>query len=197
MVPKVIFRYSWIYDENWKKWIAVYKIEKSYLSSKQILKYSKEVEIIWNKDEKRVLSELAKISKLKWKAQIIKCYVVGKAIPFSDPLTLPVYKDKERFVDVLVHELIHQLFTQKGNLEKSRKAWSYFHKKYKNESVNTIIHIPLHAIYYKTYLKCFDEERAKRDMEIMSKFKDYKRAWEIVQKEGYENIIKEFVKRID
>ena len=97
---------------------------------------------------------------------------------------------------MLTHELIHQLFTQKGNYEKSRKAWAYIHKKYRKESQKTKIHVPLHAIHSHIYLKFFGEKRLERDMEIMERNKDYKNSWEIVKNDGYENIIKEFRKRI-
>jgi hypothetical protein len=103
-------------------------------------------------------------------------------------------KKQDYFIDTLVHELIHQLFAQ--NSEKLRKAWKYIGRKYKKESFRTRIHIPLHAIHTHIYLKFFGKERLKRNVEIMSSLPDYKRSWEIVQKEGYKKIIQEFVKQI-
>jgi hypothetical protein len=77
-----------------------------------------------------------------------------------------------------------------------RKAWKYIERKYKNESFKTRIHIPLHAIHTHIYLKFFGEERLRRDVEAISFLPDYKRSWEIVQKEGYKKIIQEFVKQV-
>jgi hypothetical protein len=57
-------------------------------SMKQIQNYIKKVEKLWRKHEKKILEELSKISGLKWKSKIIYCYVVGRCIAFSDPLTL-------------------------------------------------------------------------------------------------------------
>jgi hypothetical protein len=37
----------------------------------------------------------------------------------------------------------------------------------------------------------------ERDKEKIKHLRDYKKSWQIVQKEGHENIIKEFVKRIE
>ena len=84
---------------------------------------------MWRKDEEKLLKELADISGLRWQEKSMACYVVGRCIPFSDPLTIKVYKELplNYFVDVLTHELIHQLFTQNDNLQKSKKAWNYFH----------------------------------------------------------------------
>ncbi len=117
--------------------------------------------------------------------------------PFSDPLTLPVYKNKEYFIDVLTHELIHQLFMQKGNYEKSKKAWKHIHSKYKKESFVTRIHIPLYAIHSYIYEKLFNEKRIDRDMHRSKFFPDYKKAWGVVTKEGYEKIIEEFDSRVN
>jgi hypothetical protein len=200
-IPRIVFKYSWIYDQKFKEWNKIYERNKKnkikYPSPTQILKYLEEVKSIWKKYEKKILKELSRVSGLKWKEDKISCYVIGRFRPFSDPLTIPIYKKyPDYFIDVLVHELIHQLFTQKGNLRKSEKAWKYFEKRFKNESWNTRIHIPLHAIHYHIYLKFFNENKLKRDIKISKNYPEYKRSWEIVQKIGYEKILKEFSKRI-
>jgi len=193
--PKIIFKYSWIYDQTWKEVSSGKK--KNYASQRKILNYIKKVEKLWRKEEKKVLQELAKITHLEWKAKFITCYVVGRCKPFSDPLTIPVYeKYPDYFIDVLTHELIHNLFIQPGNYQKSKKAWQYFHQKYKKFSHNTRIHIPLHAIHSHIYYKFFNEQRLKRDIKFISFLPDYKKSWQTVQKEGYKNIINEFVKRM-
>ncbi len=198
MIPKIIFKYSWIYDERWKEQMKSRRWKnQKYPSSKKILAYIKKVRKMWNKNGNQILKELSEITGLKWKSEIICCYVVGRCIPFSDPLTVPVYdKYPDYFIDNLVHELIHNIFTQNGNLDKSKKAWEYINKKYKKEPLNTRIHIPLHSIHSHIYIKFFDKSRLDRDILLISFLPEYKRSWEIVQEEGYENIIKEFVKRI-
>jgi hypothetical protein len=196
MLPKITFKYSYIYDHNWQEWFRVYKKTPQKLTPKQIQEYIKKIEKLWPKEEMAILQELARVSKLKWKKKEIICYVVSDCRPFSDPLTLPAYKNKEYFVDVLTHELIHQLFTQEGNHKKAKEAWEYFHKKYKKESFITRIHIPLYAIHSHVYKKLFNEERMERDMHWIKFFPDYKKAWEIVKKEGYKKVLKEFNSRI-
>ncbi len=200
MTPKIIFKYSWIYDQNWKEWIKVYEKGKKYPypDSMQVQNYIKRVEKLWQKSEKQVLEEMSKIAGLKWKEKSITCYVVGNCVPFSDPLTPRAYEKKpDYFIDVLVQELIHQLFTQEGNLRQSAKAWKYFEEKYKNEPSRATIHIPLHAIHRHIFLKFFGKKRLNREIKKASKWPDYKRAWGIVQEEGYQNIIREFKKRIN
>jgi len=123
-IPKIIFKYSWIYDQNWREWIKIYRKKiKRYHSIKQVQNYIKKAEKMWRKNEKKILTELSNITKLKWKSKFIYCYVVGRCIPFSDPLTLPVCKKHpDYFVDILVHELIHRLFAEEGNLEQLKKS---------------------------------------------------------------------------
>jgi hypothetical protein len=197
-IPKIIFRYSPIYDDLWGEKIKKGKKVKDYPSGRKILNYIKKVEKLWRKDEKKVLTELSKITHLKWEERYIYCYVVGKCIPFSFPTTLPVYKNLEDFIDTLIHELIHRLFIQEGNIERSKRAWKYFHQKYKKESRVTGIHVPLQAIHTHIYLKFYNEKRLEKDLKRVRKrrLKPYKRAWKIIEKEGYKKIINEFVRRI-
>jgi len=198
VIPKVIFKYSYIYDKNWKGWIKAYrKKTQKYPSAKQIQNYIKKVENLWSKDEKKILTALQDITSLKWKSKYIQCYIVGRCIPFSDPLTLSVYdKNLYYFIDTLIHELIHQLFTQDGNFKQSKKAWNYIRRKYKYTSHRTKIHIPLFAIYSYIYIKFYGERRLQMNIKSIIFLTDYKKAWNIVQKEGYQNIIREFTKRI-
>ncbi len=199
-MPKINFIYSWVYDNHWRE---VYKKEKDYPSERKIRNYIEKVEKLWKKKDKKILEEMAKISGLKWKDKGINCYVVGRCRPFSCPLTMPVYlKYPDYFIDVLIHELFHQLFIQdetfvRNGRTKSKKVWDYFFRKYKNESLVTKIHIPLLAMHKYIYLKFFDENRLERDKEQIKRLKDYKKAWEVVEKEGYKNIIKNFKDRVN
>ena len=192
-MTKIVFKYSWIYDDHF---MEIAKNKERYPSLERIEAFIKRAEKLWRKDEKRILAELPRITRLKWKEEKITCYVVGKCIPFSEPLTLPIMENyPDYFIDVLVHELLHQLlFVQ--NEEETKEAWDYIFKKYRKGAVNTKIHIPVHAFHSHIYLKFFGERRMKRDIKLISFLPDYKKSWEIVQKEGYRNIMNEFAKRI-
>jgi len=193
IVPKIIFKYSRIYDQHWRE---VYSKIKDYPSEQKIQNDIEKVNKLWRRDEKKILKELSVITDLKWKEKSIACYVVGKCIPFSDPLTIKVYDDYplNYFIDVLTHELIHQLFTQ--NEKQLKKAWVYFHKKYKSENFNTTIHIPVHAIHSHIFMKYFGEKRLEREIQSLNHLINYKKSWNIVREEGYQNIIKEFKRRV-
>lgn len=196
--PRIVFKYSWIYDKNLREWMKAYKKRKfSPPSEDKIKKYIPTIEKLWRKDEKKVLTELSKVTGLKWESKQIICYVVGNCVPFSDPLTMPVYsKHPNYFIDVLIHELIHQLFTQPGNQKKLEKSREYIFKTYRNESFTTRIHIALNALHTHIYLKFYGKKRLKRDYEWIKWLPDYKKSWDIVKKEGYQSILQEYVKRI-
>jgi len=200
-MPKIIFRYSRIYDGFLKTGLTGKKFQyPSEKTKRKILNYVEKVKNLWSKDEKKILAEISKITKLKWREKIIYCYVVEKGNwSFSDPLTisiLPNNKKVDIFIDTLVHELIHRIFASRENFLRSKNGWKYIYRKYKNETEKTKIHIVIHAFHNYLYLKFYNEKRLKRDIQWAKQYKDYKRAWEIVQKEGYNRIIKEFTKRI-
>ena len=139
--------------------------------------------------------ELSKISGLEWKAKEIICYIIGYGRPFSDPLTVRIYKNYNDFIDTLTHELIHKLFDQEGNMKRSEKAWNYFFRKYKQEPHTTKIHIPLHAIHAELISKFYGKKDIEKRLQIPP-HDQYRLSWKIVQEEGHQNIIREFRKRL-
>ncbi len=198
MIPKIRFRYSRVYDDRYRiskdinKKLA--KQNKKYPSQKKIRNYILKIESDWRRIEGKIFMEISKISGLKWNEKEIKCYIIGYGRPFSDPLTLRLYKNKNDFIDTLTHELIHQIQIQ--NWKNIKVWWEYICRKYKKESILTKKHILLHAIHTEIYLKIFNMKRLNKNIMKNKDYLDYKRSWEIVQKEGYKNIINEFRKRL-
>jgi len=194
MIPKIEFVYSNIYNEGYRTSENIQRVlkkeNKKYPSSSKIIGYISKVEKIWRKQEKKILAEIAKITGLKWKEEKIKCYVIGFGRSLSNPLTVKLFKNLNDFIDTLTHELIHQIQSQNKN--KYKKWRRYLDKTYKKEVEVTKRHIFLHAVHKMAYLDLFDKKRLKRNIKRDDIKPDYKRSWEIVQKEGYENIIKKF-----
>lgn len=195
MIPIIEFCNSRIYDEKWREYFTVLK--KDYPPYKTLAGKIKKIEKAWEKDGEEILKEIEKSSGLKWKENKIQCFVVGRSVAFSYPLTIMVYSDYpiDYVVDVLTHELVHQIFIQNDKQGELYGAWAYFYKKYKDEDENTIIHIPVHAIHHQVFAKLFDEKRLQREIDYMKEYPAYKRAWEIVIEKGADNIIEEFKKR--
>ena len=195
MIPKISFEYSSIYDDHFKKYYEARckvfnkKIE-NYPSSESVLKYMSKAEKIWNKHSNSIINEISNSSKLKWKSKAIKCYFIGWGINLSDPLTISTFNNIENFIHVLTHELIHQILFQNEDI--TSNAWKFLGNKYKNESQSTRAHIIVHAIHSKIYLKLFNKKYLELDIKQSKNFPEYKKSWDIIKKEGADNIIKEF-----
>ena len=178
-------------DQAWKNALA--KNRESYTRAEDIREYIKLKEPLWKDYEKRVFDELSGITSLKWKEEKIICYTVGFCRPFSDPLTIMPFDSDEHFIDTLIHELIHQIFTQ--NPDKIKGPYNFFKERYHLETTKTFNHIVLYAVYFELYKRLFNDGRLEQIKARLSD-KDYTRAWEIVEKYGYNNIIKDFLDHI-
>lgn len=202
MIPKVEFVYSFIYDKIIVE--QYWKAKFDWKASRQrFSKFVKKLEPKWRKIEKAVLSDLAKSSGLKWSEPKIKCYVTTHHFfaPFSDPLTIGIYNrftkkvsKPEQFIQSLMHELIHQLFVQQKNKKAFDAAFWKIAGKYPKEIRNTKTHILLQALLRPLIVKYFGNKMLKTEIERSKHFKmgGYYEAWQIVEKEGYQNIISEF-----
>jgi len=168
---------------------------------KFVSSFSRKIKHIWKEKEKEIFSYCEEITGLKWKKKEIPAYFIkiSSLAPISDPLTIPIQlemKDEiislsqDRFIDMLIHELIHNLFIQ--NEKEMGDYFDFILKKYENEEFDTSIHLLLHAIHKKIFLKYFGKERLENEIEMNSYYPAYKRSWEIVNEVGEDKIIKEF-----
>lgn len=199
MIPEIEFRYSGVYDRQYRNDPRVKKYfeesEYDYPSIEEIKKRIKSLQDSWDNIKSDVLKEISGIYNLDWQEKKIICYITGVGRPISDPLTIGLWKDSWRdnagLIDNLVHELLHQIQSQ--NISKIT-SWfrEYLMEKYVNETRTTRSHILLHAVHKQIYEKFFDITRLQKDIEKCKKHPDYNRAWEIVEKEGAKNIIKKF-----
>ena len=117
--------------------------------------------------------------------------MVGACRPLSDPLTIKVCRGIDHAIDILTHELIHQMQSQVDD-KKWNKWLSFLNSKYPNESNLTKSHVFLNAVHKKIYLELFNDDRFKRDVENSNVSAGYRDSWKIVDEWGYENIIKKF-----
>lgn len=199
MIPKIDFKYSYFYDElfrsspDLKKFLK--KQGKKYPSPMEIIKFMNEIEMVWKSEGNRILEEMSNISGIKWKTRDLSCYVVGACRPMSDPLTIKICNDITHGIDILTHELIHQL--QSTVPDKKWGKWEkYLNEKYPRETKTTKDHIFLNAVHMALYLQLFGADRLMRDMWNSNVSNDYKRSWEIVEKEGPDKIVNKFRKVI-
>lgn len=200
MIPKIQFKWSWIYEQIYHS-INVKSEEYDYETYQRYIDgYITKVKEIWENIGEKVLKVISKESGLTWKEEKIICYPIKRSVlfPISDPLTIPIeFEGKEifklsheRFIDMLVHELIHNIMIQ--NEKKTGKYFSKIFDKYPREEFDTVIHIIVHAIHKKIILEVFDKKRLEKEIAANSFYPAYKRSWEIVNEKGEESIINEF-----
>jgi len=187
MIPHVIFNYSWVYDERMHIWNRKKFTEENEKNGRL---YIKKFQKKWDKIEKKVMNALSKVSGLKFKCHYMNTYIVTCDLrAFSAPLTLSACKSMDSNIRILIHELIHNLLVQ--NKEKVVKKCL---AKYSKFSRVTKIHILVHAIQKETLKKLFGEKITEKSIKRSSLNPDYKKAWDIVEKEGTKNIIKEKIR---
>lgn len=195
MIPKIDFKYSYVYDDLFRNSPDLKKIlikqNKKYPSASEIIEFMNNIEIVWKTEGNKILKEMSNISGIKWKIGNISCYVVGVCRPMSDPLTIKICNDITHGIDILTHELIHQL--QSTISDKKWDKWQkYLDEKYPRETKTTKDHVLLNAIHMALYLQLFGADRLMRDMWNSKVSNDYKRSWEIVEKEGPDKIVTKF-----
>jgi hypothetical protein len=199
MVPKIKFIWSDIYQE--KVHLPINMDYNHFKFEKDSREYISKVIMDWAGIEKEILSFMAELVGLKWKSQEISCYYlyVSPYLPISDPLTISISLStpegiftlsKERFIDMLIHELIHNLFIQ--NKDELTKYFEVLLKgKYGSSNIITASHIPLHAVHEQIFLRFFAKERFDEEIEISDYYPEYKESWDIVKRVGGLNIIKD------
>jgi len=196
MIPEIEFRYSWIYAKK----LAFFRyypkkipdkfekyLEDARSENKKIIK---NLDKMWSKKGKQILKKIQQVSGLKWKEKKIIVYLAPVRGGFSDPLTMSseIAKKPKDAIDLLTHELLHQIQIQ----NRASIGFEKFIEKHKKESKITQNHIFVHAAHKKIYLELIGEDRLKNDIKKCQRAPDYKLAWEIVEEEGHENILKEF-----
>ena len=204
MIPKINFKWSFIYQEEIHlPKSAKYKRE---VSEKFVKSFIEKISDKWDELGAEILKYMETITNLKWKNSEINCYVleVSPFGPISDPLTIDInlfdngniYSlSVNRFIDMLVHELIHNLFIQNED-EIIDNYFDNLVKEYKEEDWNTAIHIPVHAIHKEIFMKFFDKKRLDEEINMCSYYPAYAKAWEIVMKKGSKKIIDDMKKFI-
>ena len=191
MAPKIIFHRSWIYDIMLEPLRDKgFKMPSDQVMSSRIRTIEKE----WKKYGEKILKEISKVTKLKWHQKTTICYITAGIVPFSDPLTMNARKDPRRAIHVLTHEMIHRLLSESENSQKIQKNWDRLMRRYEKESALTASHIGIHAIHAHVILTLFDRKELKKEKAEDSDNPPYARAWEIVETEGYKNIVTKLTK---
>lgn len=178
----VAFFYSKSLDEQHKSaWQKLNKRGK-YPASNRIRSLMATREKVWRKTEGGVIGSIERTVGVSFSKKRITCYVVGRGVPNSEPLTLPIFitRPATRFVDTLAHELVHRLFSQKDGAKRLDLITRPLRKKYPKEPWNVILHVAVDAVLAQVYRDVFTLARAKSEYRFISSLPEYKRAWDIV-----------------
>ena len=194
-MSNLVFKYSRIYNTNWKRYFSV-SADISLPSFEDILEQKSKLEEYWKINGAKIMNSISNISGLKWKDEDINVYLIAHGPVFSDPLTLSLSKGKES-VNVLsdeeiqidlIHELIHNILSQNHDELSNFSNWR--DAKYGEEDILTRVHIAVHAIE----VGVMTELKREKELEkiIMKSSGSYRKAWDILEQEGWENIVKYF-----
>ncbi|HVZ11156.1 MAG TPA: hypothetical protein VG941_01965, partial [Candidatus Paceibacterota bacterium] len=185
MIPKTQFHHSPTYEEHLIKPAGLVPLKNDVL-----YRDTRKLELKWQKIEKKILQEISKITGLPWRESHIYIYITSNESWFSEPLTLSITRDTNTLLQILVHELIHRIISENENWMAIRNRWYKLMGKYEEEKLNARIHIPIHAIHRQIFLVFFGQKALQSEIERMKDDPDYARAWELVERDGYKNIIR-------
>lgn len=188
-IPKIRIIYGKFLDPIFKGWFSSQPNfkdriipEKEYVDN-QILMYKEQ----WNLYGDKILKSLCEITGLNFERNIIDVFVVSDVYrPFSRPLVITSKYKKDAFINFMIHELVHCLFSDN---ELSGKG-DYPHPK-KEVSKHVVVHALMEYILVNVLNL---PEYLLADKNNCNKFPElgYKEAWGIVEREGYINLIEKF-----
>ncbi|MEK7148388.1 MAG: hypothetical protein AAB770_00555 [Patescibacteria group bacterium] len=197
-LPQIIIRYSKLLDpififycqnnpelkKGWGDWVPMSR-EKL---DENIKLFRKE----WKRDEEKILRGICNILRLDFYRNVIPVYIVsGNPRQLSEPLVIKGdYSNPARFVDTLIHELIHVILTDNGE----KVPISIEEKMFPNESHVTQVHVIVYAVLRYIYLEVLNDKERFEKYISTTKSKDYIRALKIVEERGHRELIEQFIK---
>ena len=197
-IPHIQIKYNQFLDpifiqycksaKGWDNWIPP---TKEIILHKVDL-YKKE----WKKNETKILTALYKVTGLTFTRNFLDIHIVsGNPRAFSRPIVIHALFKPQFFVSILLHELIHELWTE--NIDKVYPT--IFKEMFPNEESITQSHVVLDAILEYIYTDIVkDKNVLQREKERAQEARTsgYVRAWEIVEELGYRDIINSFVSKL-
>ncbi|MFZ3020263.1 MAG: hypothetical protein WA051_01935 [Minisyncoccia bacterium] len=178
MSTKLIFRYSYIYEETLAR-LTGERFE--YPDFEKSQKFVEEYQIFWNKINDKVFDFY------KTLGLVLPEFWIGYAInerkeltPFSDPLTFFISDDFEKTTAIVIHELCHVFLIYGGNIKISNDLWEEVSKKYPNENFNTIAHLQVNLLAKAGVQHIFGSEKTNELLKPEREMNGLKEAWTII-----------------
>lgn len=142
------------------------------------------------------LEELTRILQIKWERKEIEVWFVNvHHRSFSHPTTISIVdakgpRDVEEIIDITMHELTHVMLYLHPLF---KEALEKLNNDYPDTTVNTRIHILVHAALAKYYQNVRGLHRMEMDRQYLEIYPEYKLSWDIVVKEGPEKILEKYL----
>lgn len=192
-LPEIRIKFGWLLYNTISKDVdeARKRIDEGTFPTEESIR--KKVEVfkeVWKPKEGVILSGMTEALGLTFYQSCVDVFITPFKNPISDPIVIPPKFDSDLFVDVLTHELFHCLLSD--NVENIPYK-EILLKEYPEEQPLVQNHVFLHAGLKYVYLDVLKEpSRLDRDIERHLNASGYNRAWEIVEKEGYNELIERF-----
>ncbi len=200
--PEIRINYSWLFSDDISKQLC--KLNKWDLPThEQCELWTESYRKAWKVKETKILSAMQEITGLEFYLDVIDITVAPGVIPKSQPLLISFMDYPETVVDTITHELSHTLLCDNKILSiygENRNfmlgtEWAKLFGS--GGDFNALVHEPVHAIckkVFEDYLK--DMVFVERDRKILKKFgaTSYLKAWDYVEKEGADVIVKKLKK---
>ncbi|MBI2667590.1 hypothetical protein HYX17_02355 [Candidatus Woesearchaeota archaeon] len=174
---KVNFFYSVPYDRMLTEMSGFnYSDKQSIEAKKNLVKIEKN----WRISEKKIVNEIEKVSKLKFKSDVT-CFLVKNMHynALSHPLTIRIHSDYDKFNDVLMHELIHVILVQD---DKSKELLYNLNILYPKRNKSFISHLPLLLIERVIIEKLFGSKYYNKILKEDKEIEGMNEVWEEADK---------------
>mgnify|MGYP001574134353 CR=1 FL=1 len=193
MIPEIKFYPSPIYES---KWWDFRKIKPAKIDDETFQLLVQQIKSRKSLFEE-YLRDMTNILGITWKRKEIEVWMVSLNIGcFSRPLTLSFSKqnnqprDVDHIIDDLTHELIHNALIEQPNYNNAIERLS---KDFESEPFRMHVHVLVHAVHAIIYKTKRGTQRMEWDISNSQNYPPYQRAWEVVQKEGAENILGKYL----
>ncbi|MBP7820743.1 hypothetical protein KA025_00255 [Candidatus Saccharibacteria bacterium] len=148
----------------------------------------------WSEKSEKILTGMHSIYGLQFYKPVIDVTLATGFIPKSKPLIINFKYEPDEFVDVLSHELLHNIFTDNQYIQHGSNKnnllllWNEIIGKQDDRSV--LIHIFVHSGLKAIYLDILNEPyRLERDIEQCQQLPiAYRKAWDFVENNDYQDI---------
>mgnify|MGYP000046383494 CR=1 FL=1 len=192
-LPEIRIKYAWLLSNAASVPMnELYGKGEPLLDAEEYFKIADRYKKAWKPYEKKILKGMCDLFGLEFRQNIIDVSIAPWFRAFSDPMVIGVIFSDEEFVVCLTHELLHRLLTDNTKLDYDIDLVEPWRQMYgKQYSHITLVHIPVHAGVKAILLDVLNRpDLLKKEIDNSKDSAGYKEAWEYVEKNDYNEIIK-------